>query len=172
MTALEPWRNLLHSNIVRLKEAFTTRAFRDHCMAFLWLFILFCLYCRQAWYLFYFRYILILIKITALVFVYDYHPNAKTLLEEFLTEHQFEQPQPRSNKRQTYSPHKNEKKLPMNGLFPQKISEQSMWSFVVQLTSALRAIHGAGMAARVVEPSKVLYTGKNRFALMNNLASW
>lgn len=43
------------------------------------------------------------------------------------------------------------------------IDEKIMWSFICQLVSALRVIHGAGLACRVINPSKVLVTGKNRF---------
>jgi PAB-dependent poly(A)-specific ribonuclease subunit 3 len=36
---------------------------------------------------------------------------------------------------------------------------------VIQLTSALRAIHAAGLACRVVDVSKVLVTGRSRIAI-------
>lgn len=36
---------------------------------------------------------------------------------------------------------------------------------IVQLTSAIRAIHTAGLAARIITPSKVILTGKNRIRL-------
>ncbi|KMU72235.1 pabp1-dependent poly(a)-specific ribonuclease subunit pan3 [Coccidioides immitis RMSCC 3703] len=45
------------------------------------------------------------------------------------------------------------------------IPEQILWSYVTQIANALKAIHSAGLAARVIEPSKILLTGKNRIRL-------
>eukprot|EP00048_Salpingoeca_helianthica_P022232 m.17145 g.17145 ORF g.17145 m.17145 type:complete len:527 (+) comp7052_c0_seq1:1235-2815(+) len=45
------------------------------------------------------------------------------------------------------------------------ITEPLLWSFVIQLTAALRAIHAAGLACRVLDPSKVLVQGTNRILL-------
>eukprot|EP00026_Physarum_polycephalum_P002793 Phypoly_transcript_02801.p1 GENE.Phypoly_transcript_02801~~Phypoly_transcript_02801.p1 ORF type:complete len:778 (+),score=143.60 Phypoly_transcript_02801:127-2460(+) len=45
------------------------------------------------------------------------------------------------------------------------VSEAMLWSYMAQLTSALRAIHSVGLAARVIQPSKVLLTGKNRIRI-------
>lgn len=46
-----------------------------------------------------------------------------------------------------------------------QITEPVLWSYVVQIASALKAIHNTGLAARVLEPSKILVTGKNRIRL-------
>ena len=35
------------------------------------------------------------------------------------------------------------------------VSEAMLWSYMAQLTSAVRAIHSVGLAARVIQPSKV-----------------
>lgn len=40
-----------------------------------------------------------------------------------------------------------------------------LWGYIVQIASALKSIHAAGLAARCLEPSKVLLTGKNRIRL-------
>lgn len=45
------------------------------------------------------------------------------------------------------------------------VSEQVLWGYVVQIASALRSIHAANLAARCLEASKVLLTGKNRVRL-------
>lgn len=47
----------------------------------------------------------------------------------------------------------------MRGLLP----ENMIWSYVVQLSSALRTIHAAGLACRVMDPTKILVTTKNRY---------
>jgi PAB-dependent poly(A)-specific ribonuclease subunit 3 len=40
------------------------------------------------------------------------------------------------------------------------VLEQVLWNYVVQIASAVKTIHGSGLAARVVDPTKVLVTGK------------
>eukprot|EP01134_Creolimax_fragrantissima_P008087 CFRG8087T1 len=102
MSVVDPWTKIGHSNIVGLKEVYTTRDFGDH----------------------------------SLVFVYDYFANSTTL-------------------RATYFENaKNE-----------LMQESVLWSYVIQLTSALRVIHASGMACRVIEPSKILLTGRNRIRI-------
>ncbi|XP_016359156.1 PAB-dependent poly(A)-specific ribonuclease subunit PAN3-like [Sinocyclocheilus anshuiensis] len=44
------------------------------------------------------------------------------------------------------------------GLLPESL----IWAYIVQLSSALRTIHTAGLACRVMDPSKILITGKTR----------
>lgn len=40
-----------------------------------------------------------------------------------------------------------------------------MWNYIIQLTSALRAIHANGLAARCVDLSKILVVGKAKLVL-------
>ena len=42
-------------------------------------------------------------------------------------------------------------------------TETEIWSYIVQLCSALRCIHGSGLAARTIEPTKILQYGKGRW---------
>ncbi|KAK5096534.1 PAB-dependent poly(A)-specific ribonuclease subunit 3 [Exophiala xenobiotica] len=46
-----------------------------------------------------------------------------------------------------------------------QVPETVLWSYVTQLASALKTIHNGGLAARVLDTSKVLVTGKNRIRL-------
>lgn len=46
-----------------------------------------------------------------------------------------------------------------------QVSETVLWSYVTQLASALKTIHQSGLAARVIDISKILVTGKNRIRL-------
>lgn len=46
------------------------------------------------------------------------------------------------------------------GLLPESL----IWAYIVQLSSALRTIHTAGLACRVMDPSKILITGKTRYS--------
>lgn len=109
---VERWRRIRHPSIVSVREAFTTRAFGDQ----------------------------------SIVFVYDYHPLATTLYAEHMTI-KAAQPDRRTGRLQPVS---------------MQVPERTLWSYLCQLTSALRSIHSSNLAARCIEASKVLRTGKNR----------
>uniref|UniRef100_A0A8C1GGK9 PAN2-PAN3 deadenylation complex subunit PAN3 n=1 Tax=Cyprinus carpio TaxID=7962 RepID=A0A8C1GGK9_CYPCA len=100
MMLVDMWKKIQHSNIVTLREVFTTKAFGDHCM------------------------------------------NKFFLFFNFLLSGQHELPPPRQHA----------------GLLPESL----IWAYIVQLSSALRTIHTAGLACRVMDPSKILITGKTR----------
>ncbi|KAB8079581.1 PAB-dependent poly(A)-specific ribonuclease subunit pan3 [Aspergillus leporis] len=79
---------------------------------------------------------------SSLIFVTDYHPLSKTLAEQHLGA---------GNRFQgRHSPH---------------IPEQVLWGYMTQIANGLKAIHSNGLAARVLDSSKVLVTGKNRIRL-------
>jgi PAB-dependent poly(A)-specific ribonuclease subunit 3 len=82
----------------------------------------------------------------SLIFVTDYHPNSKTIGETHLQQN----PAPRFSGRPVTTPH---------------VPENVLWSYVVQIASALKAIHGNNLAAQTIVPSKVLVTSKNRLRL-------
>ncbi|EHY57233.1 PAB-dependent poly(A)-specific ribonuclease subunit 3 [Exophiala dermatitidis] len=81
---------------------------------------------------------------SSLFIVTEYHPLSKSLAEHHLLGQNWARPV-RSSKDQ--------------------VTEPVLWSYVVQIASALRTIHSSGLAARVLEPSKILLTGKNRVRL-------
>ncbi|KAJ3028730.1 UNVERIFIED_CONTAM: PAB-dependent poly(A)-specific ribonuclease subunit 3 [Siphonaria sp. JEL0065] len=78
---------------------------------------------------------------SSLVFVYDYHPLATTLSAKYFV----------------VSPLRPGAKL--------GVPEKSLWSYIIQISSAIKTLHSAGLAARILEPSKILVTGKNRVRL-------
>lgn len=82
----------------------------------------------------------------SLVFAQDYFPLAHTLIEAHLT-------QPQKDHR-----YRGPVALP-------KIPENVIWSYVVQIANALRAIHSRDLAARCLDPSKIIVTDKNRIRL-------
>lgn len=41
--------------------------------------------------------------------------------------------------------------------------ERLIWSYVIQLTAAIRQIHSMGLSCRTIDPSKVLLIGNSRF---------
>jgi PAB-dependent poly(A)-specific ribonuclease subunit 3 len=83
---------------------------------------------------------------SSLIFVTDYHPNSKTMAE-------------------TYLNHNSAARYPGRPSAPPQVTEQIMWSFMVQVASALKIIHAAGLAAQTILPSKVLITSKNRIRI-------
>ena len=38
-----------------------------------------------------------------------------------------------------------------------------MWTYVVQIANAIKVAHDAGLAVRMIDATKVLLTGKNRY---------
>ncbi|KAJ5819366.1 PAB-dependent poly(A)-specific ribonuclease subunit 3 [Penicillium riverlandense] len=79
---------------------------------------------------------------SSLIFVTDYHPLSKTLAEQHLGAGQRFQNRPNTH-----------------------IPEQVIWGYMTQIANAVKSIHTNGLAARVLEPSKVLLSGKNRIRL-------
>ncbi|CEP17331.1 hypothetical protein [Parasitella parasitica] len=116
MGIVKQWRKIRHANIVSIREAFTTRAFGD----------------------------------SSLVFVYDYHPCSITLFEAYFS------PQAQALL------HARFQAAGINGM---PVPETTLWSFITQIASALKTIHGAGLSARTIEPNKIIMTSKNRLRI-------
>ncbi|KAJ5430698.1 Zinc finger CCCH-type [Penicillium cf. griseofulvum] len=80
---------------------------------------------------------------SSLIFVTDYHPLSKTLADQHLSA--------------------------ATGRYPSRpnspIPEQILWGYMTQIANGLKAIHASGLAARVLEPSKVLITAKTRIRI-------
>ncbi|KAF9168571.1 PAB-dependent poly(A)-specific ribonuclease subunit 3 [Actinomortierella ambigua] len=117
MQTIEGWRRIRHANIVCVREAFTSKAFGDH----------------------------------SLVFVYDYHPCSKTLFDVHFGQQQ------QLASQVLVGAHK--------ATTDPAAHERLLWSYLIQLTSALKSIHSTGLAARLIDPTKILVTGKNRLRL-------
>lgn len=114
LQTLEKWKSLRHSNIVSLHEVFTTKAFHDQ----------------------------------SLVFIYNFHPSSDTFMDILFR-----------------SPNWTSKGELLNVRLEVTSNEQTIWSFIVQLTSAIRQIHSAGLAYRSLDLTKILLNGKNRLRL-------
>ncbi|KAF8316433.1 hypothetical protein DL93DRAFT_2078204 [Clavulina sp. PMI_390] len=152
---VDKWNSLRHPNIAHLREAFTTRAFGDY----------------------------------SLVFVYDYYPSAQTLYSTHLappdpsvlaalhSAHAHSQSSPQSSRQRHYRKNNNGRgagsssslNLPGNGLGVGEpagpIEEKTLWSYVVQIVSAMKEAHDKGLALRVLDATKVLVVGKNRIRI-------
>ena len=78
---------------------------------------------------------------SSLIIVTDYHPLSQTLAEKHFV----------SSRPGRAGSH--------------VVPENDLWGYMVQLASALKAVHEAGLAAQTVRTSKVLMTSKNRLRL-------
>ncbi|KAK0180806.1 hypothetical protein PV327_003151 [Microctonus hyperodae] len=132
MILVDMWKRISHTNVVQLLEVFTTKAFGDHSM----------------------------------VFVYDYHPGAETLLSKHFSGTELNgygdpfcsdpnAPRPYSHAKTTILRQQHNSMLP----------ENVIWSYIIQLTAALRVIHSGGVAYRCLDPTKVLLTSRTRLRL-------
>ncbi|XP_027733416.1 PAN2-PAN3 deadenylation complex subunit PAN3 isoform X2 [Vombatus ursinus] len=120
MVLVDMWKKIQHSNIVTLREVFTTKAFGEH----------------------------------SLVFAYDFHAGGETM-----TSRHFNDPSADAYfTKRKWGQHDGPLPRQHAGLLPESL----IWAYVVQLSSALRTIHTAGLACRVMDPTKILITGKTR----------
>ncbi|KAK4102778.1 hypothetical protein N658DRAFT_422488 [Parathielavia hyrcaniae] len=79
---------------------------------------------------------------SSLIFAYDYHPLSKTLQEHHL--------QPAHGNRYRA---------------PSAIPENVLWGYICQIANALKTIHSNKLAARCMEPSKIIVSDNNRIRL-------
>ncbi|XP_069692490.1 PAN2-PAN3 deadenylation complex subunit PAN3 isoform X2 [Periplaneta americana] len=136
MVLVDMWKRLQHSNIVQLREVFTTKAFGDYSM----------------------------------IFVYDYHPGSETLLMKHFSPSEppngYADPfSADPSAPRPYSHQKNALLRQQHGGGSGMLPEGVIWNYIIQLTSALRVIHAAGLACRTLDPTKILLTGRSRLRL-------
>lgn len=79
---------------------------------------------------------------SSLIFAYDYHPLSKTLHEQHL--------QPAHGNRYRAA---------------NAVPENVLWGYICQIANALKAIHANKLAARCIEPSKIIISETNRIRL-------
>ncbi|GAB1604639.1 PAN2-PAN3 deadenylation complex subunit pan3 isoform X1, partial [Argonauta hians] len=130
LTTVDQWKKLYHPNVVQLKEVFTTTAFGDN----------------------------------SLIFVYDFHPVAETLMiRHFSTPSNINGYTTDTTRSFTGSKPSAVSNGPRQhaGLLPESL----IWAYIVQLSSALRAIHTAGLACGVMDPTKILISSKSRLRI-------
>ncbi|XP_064413912.1 PAN2-PAN3 deadenylation complex subunit PAN3 isoform X1 [Latimeria chalumnae] len=120
MVLVDMWKKIQHSNIVTLREVFTTKAFGEH----------------------------------SLVFAYDFHAGGETMMSRHFND-------PGADAyftKRKWGQHDGPLPRQHAGLLPESL----IWAYIVQLSSALRTIHTAGLACRAMDPTKILITGKTR----------
>ncbi|XP_049503321.1 PAN2-PAN3 deadenylation complex subunit PAN3 isoform X4 [Panthera uncia] len=93
-------------------------------------------------------------RIHALVFAYDFHAGGETMMSRHFND-------PNADAyftKRKWGQHDGPLPRQHAGLLPESL----IWAYIVQLSSALRTIHTAGLACRVMDPTKILITGKTR----------
>ena len=81
----------------------------------------------------------------SLVVAYTYHPNARTLFDVHLKPKQPAFLQGRPQVQQSTIP------------------ERTLWTYIVQIAGAVKKAHDVGCPVRMIDATKVLLTGKNRW---------
>ena len=109
--------------------------------------------------------------ILALVMVYEYFPGAKTLYDAHLKEGQVKAGHfsrglsgPVASSSSSSSPGEE--------TYGPGVPERTLWSYICQIASAIKVVHDAGYAVRMIDPTKVLLTGKNRYVLLCRSFTW
>lgn len=133
-----------------MREAFTTRSFNDNCEL--------CSYLHSSHINEHF--------FPALVVSYAYHADSKTLYDA----HMKPKPLPIPTYQQSvyYGRHQPRNHL-SNQSQQQWIEERTLWSYIVQIASAIKAVHERGLAVRMIDATKIIVTGKNRCTLIPSL---
>ncbi|GAB1290490.1 PAN2-PAN3 deadenylation complex subunit PAN3 [Apodemus speciosus] len=93
-------------------------------------------------------------RLPSLVFAYDFHAGGETMMSRHFND-------PNSDAyftKRKWGQHDGPLPRQHAGLLPESL----IWAYIVQLSSALRTIHTAGLACRVMDPTKILITSKTR----------
>ena len=84
---------------------------------------------------------------SSLIVVTDYHPLSQTLADK------------------VFAPTARNPGVTLARSPAIYVTDHELWGYIVQLASALKAIHSIGLAARLMIPQKILITSKNRLRL-------
>ncbi|XP_057368504.1 PAN2-PAN3 deadenylation complex subunit pan3-like isoform X1 [Daphnia carinata] len=101
----------------------------------------------------------------SMVFAYDYYPGAETLMSKYLAS-TAPHSDPFSSDPSAPRPYTMQKNRMLQqqagkGVLPESL----LWSYIIELCSALRCVHSAGLAVRALDASKVLVTSRGRLRL-------
>ncbi|CAG0885134.1 unnamed protein product [Cyprideis torosa] len=133
LSIVDMWKKVRHPNTVTFREFFTTKAFGD----------------------------------SSLIFVYDYIPDVETLMNRHFSSQNPNKDvwRPSALLARASAPDPtrpySQQADPREELLPEGV----IWNYVIQLSSALRTIHHAGLACRTLEPNKILIGPGNRVRL-------
>ncbi|KAI7869647.1 hypothetical protein BDF14DRAFT_1779057 [Spinellus fusiger] len=85
----------------------------------------------------------------SLIFVYDYYPSSETLYQKHFA----------------LDSHSTSQHIRIREGSVQPIPESVLWNYITQIVSALKSMHTVGLAARTIEPRKLLVTGTHRLRI-------
>lgn len=95
---------------------------------------------------------------------YAYYANARTLYDTHIKP-DLQQPPPLSVSGSTFyqtrQPPRQQSHLHQQQLVP----ERTLWSYIIQIASAIKKVHERGLAVRMVDVTKILVTGQNRIRI-------
>ncbi|KAF9054213.1 hypothetical protein BJ165DRAFT_1337759, partial [Panaeolus papilionaceus] len=99
----------------------------------------------------------------SLVVVYTYHPNAKTLYDAHL------KPKPAASSSKGsgtvyYGRHGRQQQQQQQAQH-YTLPERTLWTYIVQITSAIKRVHDRGLAVRMIDVTKILVTGQHRLRI-------
>lgn len=94
----------------------------------------------------------------SLIFVYQYFPQATTLMQQYFNDPQSSGLGGVSNSIYGFSatnrPYSQQHAILKNRLLPENL----LWHYIIQISSSLRLIHSLGFAYRSLDPTKILIT--------------
>jgi PAB-dependent poly(A)-specific ribonuclease subunit 3 len=102
------------------------------------------------------------------VFVYDYYPGLETLQYRLYNNPNINlkgwaNPYNLDGAARPFSASKNVNLNASRSLG--LLSEQSVWDYIIQLTSIIRTVHSANLACRIISPARILVDHKSRLRL-------
>ncbi|XP_055893130.1 PAN2-PAN3 deadenylation complex subunit PAN3-like [Biomphalaria glabrata] len=97
----------------------------------------------------------------SIVFVYDYHPGSETLMSVHFPSPHLNGYNHQHHHHYARGEHGKNASTGRSSFLPESL----IWTYIVQLSSALRAIHAANLAARSLDPSRIIVTGKYRIRI-------
>lgn len=132
MVLVDQWKKLQHSNLVSLKQVFTTKAFGDHSMIFV------CDFYPGSETL-----------------MNKHFNNSSHMANAFVDPFSGASENARPFSQQKNQILRQQAIMTQNGLLPESL----LWNYIIQLTAGLRYIHSASLACRTLDPTKIIISG-------------
>lgn len=132
---VETWKKIQHANICSLRDVFGTKEFNGD---------------------------------HSIVFVYDFYPGLETLQYRLYNNPNINlkgwaNPYNLDGAARPFSASKNVNLNASRSLG--LLSEQSVWDYIIQLTSIIRTVHSANLACRIISPARIIVDHKSRLRL-------
>eukprot|EP00794_Sanderia_malayensis_P007462 gene7462-8285_t len=134
---IEQWKKIQNTNIVPLIEVFTTKAFGDTSLVFVY-----------AYY-----------PGSETLLSRHFSPNSGA--SGATATGQFNQNAKPSHHPLWTPKHKYNIPVPAQNVIPERL----LWNYIIQLTGAMRLVHSVGLACRIIDPSKILLIGNSRLRI-------